>query len=87
MVHLQRDGSAALAVEHHDCPNCDAPAGSACRTRGGKTASKYHTRASSSCPRCARNSKCRSPPTAAPAARGSRARRSPPCPRPAPRAR
>ncbi|WP_444544907.1 zinc finger domain-containing protein [Streptomyces camponoticapitis] len=34
---------AALAVEHHDCPNCDAPAGSACRTRGGKTAAKYHT--------------------------------------------
>ncbi|WP_443072583.1 zinc finger domain-containing protein [Streptomyces sp. RPT161] len=26
---------AALAVERHDCPNCDAPAGSACRTRGG----------------------------------------------------
>ncbi|WP_406424381.1 recombinase family protein [Streptomyces sp. NBC_00873] len=24
-------------------PNCDAPAGSACRTRGGKTAAKYHT--------------------------------------------
>ncbi|MFE9883003.1 recombinase family protein [Streptomyces sp. NPDC005784] len=35
---------AALAVERHDCPNCDAPAGSACRTRGGKTAAKYHTR-------------------------------------------
>ncbi|MGB8946640.1 MAG: recombinase family protein [Streptomyces sp.] len=34
---------AALAVERHDCPNCDAPVGSACRTRGGKTASKYHT--------------------------------------------
>jgi DNA invertase Pin-like site-specific DNA recombinase len=34
---------AALAVERHDCPNCDAPAGSACRTRGGKTAAKYHT--------------------------------------------
>jgi len=30
-------------VEHHDCPSCAAPAGSACRTRGGKTASKYHT--------------------------------------------
>ena len=24
-------------------PNCGAPAGSACRTRGGKTAAKYHT--------------------------------------------
>lgn len=34
---------AALAAERHDCPNCDAPAGSACRTRGGKTAVKYHT--------------------------------------------
>jgi DNA invertase Pin-like site-specific DNA recombinase len=34
---------AALAVERHDCPNCDAPAGSACRTRGGQTAAKYHT--------------------------------------------
>ncbi|MGH3982500.1 MAG: zinc finger domain-containing protein [Pseudonocardiaceae bacterium] len=34
---------AALAVERHDCPNCDAPAGSACRTRGEKTAAKYHT--------------------------------------------
>ncbi|MFE7356334.1 hypothetical protein ACFU8Q_24900 [Streptomyces sp. NPDC057543] len=27
----------------HDCPNCDAPAGRACHTRGGKTAAKYHT--------------------------------------------
>lgn len=34
---------AATAVERHDCPNCGAPAGSACRTRGGKTAAKYHT--------------------------------------------
>ncbi|WP_327116180.1 recombinase family protein [Nocardia sp. NBC_01730] len=34
---------AAAAVEHHRCPNCDAPAGSACRTRSGKTAAKYHT--------------------------------------------
>lgn len=34
---------AALAVERHDCPNCDAPAGSACRTRGGRTAAKYHS--------------------------------------------
>jgi DNA invertase Pin-like site-specific DNA recombinase len=34
---------AALAVERHDRPNCDAPVGSACRTRGGKTAAKYHT--------------------------------------------
>ncbi|WP_438948645.1 zinc finger domain-containing protein [Streptomyces atratus] len=34
---------AALAVERHDCPNWDVPAGSACRTRGGRTAAKYHT--------------------------------------------
>ena len=26
-----------------DCPRCQAPAGSPCRTRGGKTAVKYHT--------------------------------------------
>jgi DNA invertase Pin-like site-specific DNA recombinase len=30
-------------VERYDCPNCGAPAGSPCRTRGGKTAAKYHT--------------------------------------------
>ncbi|WP_331743594.1 recombinase family protein (plasmid) [Streptomyces sp. NBC_01136] len=34
---------AANAVEHNDCPKCEVPAGSACRTRGGKTATKYHT--------------------------------------------
>ncbi|WP_127357408.1 recombinase family protein [Actinacidiphila soli] len=34
---------AADAVERNDCPKCEAPAGSACRTRGGKTATKYHT--------------------------------------------
>ncbi|MEU0660694.1 recombinase family protein [Streptomyces lavendulocolor] len=34
---------AAHAVERHDCPKCEAPAGSACRTQGGKTAAKYHT--------------------------------------------
>ncbi|WP_425465658.1 zinc finger domain-containing protein [Nonomuraea turkmeniaca] len=26
-----------------DCPMCEAPAGSTCRTRGGKVAPKYHT--------------------------------------------
>jgi hypothetical protein len=36
-------GQAADAVERHGCPKCAAPAGSACRTRGGKTAVKYHT--------------------------------------------
>ncbi|MGW2741859.1 recombinase family protein [Streptomyces sp. NPDC001450] len=34
---------AAIAVERNDCPKCDAPAGSPCRTRGGKTTTKYHT--------------------------------------------
>ncbi|GAA0405222.1 hypothetical protein Acor_23110 [Acrocarpospora corrugata] len=34
---------AAHAVERNDCPKCEAPAGSPCRTRGGKTAAKYHT--------------------------------------------
>jgi len=34
---------AALSVEHYNCPNCGAPAGSACRARSGKTVAKYHT--------------------------------------------
>lgn len=34
---------AAAAAERHPCPNCTAPAGSACRTRAGKVAAKYHT--------------------------------------------
>ncbi|WP_073779157.1 zinc finger domain-containing protein [Streptomyces sp. MJM1172] len=34
--------SGGIGVERHDCPNCDAPVGSACRIRGGKTAAKYH---------------------------------------------
>jgi hypothetical protein len=34
---------AAAAVERHPCPQYDVPAGSACRTRAGKTAAKYHT--------------------------------------------
>ncbi|MFI6909999.1 recombinase family protein [Nonomuraea sp. NPDC050394] len=33
----------AAAVERFDCPMCAAPAGSPCRTRGGKIAPKYHT--------------------------------------------
>lgn len=36
-------GRAAEAVERHPCPQCGVPAGSACRTRAGKVASKYHT--------------------------------------------
>lgn len=34
---------AAAAVERHPCPKCEVPAGSVCRTRGGKVAAKYHT--------------------------------------------
>lgn len=34
---------AAALVESLDCPMCQAPAGSPCRTRGGKVAPKYHT--------------------------------------------
>lgn len=34
---------AANAVERHDCSKCEVPAGSACRTRSGKCATKYHT--------------------------------------------
>src|ERR1035438_7739566 len=34
---------AADAAERHPCPKCGAPAGSACRTRSGKVAAKYHT--------------------------------------------
>ena len=34
---------AANATERHDCPKCGAPAGTPCRTRGGKTTFKYHT--------------------------------------------
>jgi DNA invertase Pin-like site-specific DNA recombinase len=33
----------AAAVERFDCPTCSVPAGSSCRTRGGKVAPKYHT--------------------------------------------
>ncbi|NRQ39573.1 recombinase family protein [Nonomuraea sp. NN258] len=33
----------AAAVEAFDCPMCEASAGSACRTRDGKVAPKYHT--------------------------------------------
>jgi DNA invertase Pin-like site-specific DNA recombinase len=33
----------ATAVERHACPQCQAPAGSPCRTRSGTTAAKYHT--------------------------------------------
>ena len=35
--------AAADSVERHDCPQCQAPAGSPCRTRSGTTAAKYHT--------------------------------------------
>ena len=34
---------AAAVIERHDCSRCQAPAGSPCRTRSGKTAARYHT--------------------------------------------
>lgn len=34
---------AAASIERHDCPACQAPASSPCRTRGGKVAAKFHT--------------------------------------------
>ncbi|MGW1432603.1 recombinase family protein [Streptomyces sp. NPDC002431] len=33
----------AAVVEQFDCPTCEVPAGSTCRTRGGKVAPKYRT--------------------------------------------
>lgn len=33
----------AWRVESHECPTCDAPPGSPCRTRTGRTAAAYHT--------------------------------------------
>ncbi|MFJ8748274.1 recombinase family protein [Streptomyces sp. NPDC102441] len=33
----------ATQVERHDCPKCQAPAGSPCRTGAGKVAAAYHT--------------------------------------------
>jgi DNA invertase Pin-like site-specific DNA recombinase len=41
-VDLTSD-EAASAAERLDCPTCGVPAGSACRTRSGNTAIKYHT--------------------------------------------
>ncbi|WP_329086447.1 MULTISPECIES: recombinase family protein [unclassified Streptosporangium] len=35
--------SATSTVERHACPRCAVPAGSVCRTQGGKVAPKYHT--------------------------------------------
>ncbi len=33
----------AAVIEQLDCPTCEVPAGSTCRTRSGKVAPKYHT--------------------------------------------
>ena len=41
-MRLTQD-QAAAAVEALACPTCAAPAGSPCLTRGGMTASRYHT--------------------------------------------
>lgn len=34
---------AATSAERNDCPMCEAPAGSPCRSRGGRCTTKYHT--------------------------------------------
>lgn len=43
MNHGSPKTSAADSVERHACLQCQAPAGSPCRTRSGAVASKYHT--------------------------------------------
>lgn len=40
---MSQPAEPAAAVEQFDCPMCEVPAGSTCRTRGGKVAPKYHT--------------------------------------------
>ena len=40
---MSQPAEPATAVEQFDCPTCSVPAGSTCRTRGGKVAPKYHT--------------------------------------------
>jgi hypothetical protein len=40
---MPQSAEPAAAVEQFDCPTCEAPAGSTCRTRCGKVAPKYHT--------------------------------------------
>ncbi|WP_456113505.1 zinc finger domain-containing protein [Streptomyces marianii] len=72
------------AVEGHDCPNCDAPAGSACRMRGGKATAKYHTPRFVLVPTLREEPEIPVPPNGVPAAHGSRAPRSRSCPCPAP---
>jgi DNA invertase Pin-like site-specific DNA recombinase len=42
-ARLCRVDQTVSMVEALDCPTCAAPAGSACRTRSGNTAIKYHT--------------------------------------------
>jgi hypothetical protein len=38
---MQELAEPAAAVEPFDCPTCEVPAGSTCRTRSGKIAPKY----------------------------------------------
>ncbi|MEU4407137.1 tyrosine-type recombinase/integrase [Streptosporangium sp. NPDC023963] len=40
---MEMTSESAGTVERHACPRCAVPAGSVCRTQGGKVASKYHT--------------------------------------------
>ncbi|MEV5400804.1 aminotransferase class I/II-fold pyridoxal phosphate-dependent enzyme [Streptomyces cellulosae] len=83
ITQLSELAEPATSVEQFDCPTCEVPAGSTCRTRGGKVAPKYHTPASCSSPSSAPSLKSAPPPSAAPVMCGRGARPPmPPCPRP-----
>lgn len=51
----------AAAVERHACPTCKADPGSACRTKSGKVAPKYHTPRFQQVPSLARSLDVRTP--------------------------
>jgi DNA invertase Pin-like site-specific DNA recombinase len=55
------EAAAAAAVEQHQCPMCSAPAGSPCRTRGGKVAPKYHTQRFAAVPQLRADLEVRTP--------------------------
>ncbi|MFI6502923.1 hypothetical protein [Nonomuraea typhae] len=65
----------AAAVERFDCLMCAAPAGSACRTRGGKIAPKYHTPHFTLVPQLRAELEVRTPAERGPARPDRRARR------------
>ncbi|MEV3986734.1 hypothetical protein [Nonomuraea sp. NPDC049758] len=60
----------AAAVEQFGCPMREAPAGSTCRTRGGKVAPKYHTPRFMLVPQLRTELEVRTPPSVGPAASG-----------------